>query len=43
MISSKPMSMQIALADLSGHKVDIDRNVKEGSVGRSVKSGGENG
>lgn len=29
----------MALADLSGHKVDIDRNVKEGPVGRSVKSG----
>lgn len=23
------MSMQIALVDLSGHKIDIDRNVKE--------------
>lgn len=43
MISSKSMSMQITLADLSGHKVDIDRNVKEGSVGRSFKNGGENG
>lgn len=42
MIGSKSMSVQIVLVDLSDHKMDIDRNVREGSVGRSVKSRREN-
>lgn len=28
MIGSKSMSVQIVLVDLSGHKMDIDRNVR---------------